>query len=292
MTAAASSVTGSIAIECTCGKRGFIAARLAGRKVRCTGCGQPVRVPAASGSEVSAPPSDERLELMAPSVAPSAAGGLDLLPEVTRTFHDPAALSRQRREPAGVGEAPRKKRSGTGLRRDPDWERHVRGIAFWPMFTGVVCLAGTGVGAVAVLMSALPLRFVFAFVLSMLAVSALHGAYGFFLWRYNGVARVLHLVVSGAMTALGMIALIQVPGVAMKIVTLLELAWPAATFAVLMDPRAGTICTAPYRTLVRRTPNVRVAWWTSPFFYVPIVLTLFAVIMIVSLMASAGIMMR
>lgn len=282
---------GWIAIECTCGRRGSISSRLAGRKVRCTGCGEPVRVPTASGSAPAARGSSEVSSAVVtiPSAAPAKGGdSLDLMPEVTRPFHEPM-VTRQRRAPADADEAPRKRRGSSGHRRDVDWERHLRGIAIWPMISGVLGVALVFIGTFLLLLAKdTPIGFVAVFAIGVFAASALQFAYGYFLWAYGETARVLHLVFSGVATALGLLSVIGVPGTTMKVLTMMELAWPAAMFAVLLSPRAATICSGPYRTLVARTPRVSVAWWTSPFFYLPIVLTALAALAILAAIASFG----
>lgn len=277
---------GSIAIECTCGRRGFIAARLAGRKVKCTGCGQPVRVPAASasGEAESIAPAEP---VAAPRSAPTPSShGLELMPEVTRpSFHEPV-ITRQRRAPAGADDEPRPRRAASGHRRDTDWERHVRAIALWPMISGVLGFVAILIGSLVLLGAQTPLAWVALAFLGMSASSGLQLAYGYFLWTYHDVARLLHLVVNGLLTGLGLVSLVSTPGMLLKAMILLQLAWPAAMFVVLLDPRAATICSASYRTLVARTPRVTVGWWSSPFFYLPIVLVALCLLAIFGLAAS------
>jgi hypothetical protein len=208
------------------------------------------------------------------------------MPEVTRPFHEPA-VTRPRRAPAVADdEAPRARRDAVGLRRDPDWERHVRAIALWPMIFGVLGFVAVLVGALLLLGAQVPLAWITLLFLGTCALSALQLAYGYFLWTYNGAARLVHLVFNGLATGLGLVSLVSTPGMLVKAVILLELAWPAAMFVVLLDPRAATICSGPYRALVARTRRVSVSWWTSPFFYLPIVLVALCALAVVSLAAS------
>lgn len=272
--------TSTISIQCSCGRGGKVPANLAGRKVRCTGCSQYLRVIAPDGAPAT-------------SATAVRSGGLDLPPEVERAAPE-WAPPRPTREPAahGAGRArargPADGRLGEERRRDPDWERHLRAIAFWDLLGGVigVCawsllavLASVG-GAEALMAAAVPLT------LSVLTV-----ALGYFLWTYNGTARLVHMALAGLQVAWGLYQMIGLPGLG-KVVMLVWIAFPAAVLVVLLNVSSATICTPVYQGLVARTPDVRVRWWTSPLFTIPLLVlavgVVLATVLVRATMISAG----
>ncbi|MCO5168333.1 MAG: hypothetical protein M9894_18495 [Planctomycetes bacterium] len=278
--------TTMIEIRCACGRRGHINSGLAGRSVRCTGCGGRVRVPAHT-------PSSEQVALGWAPPAPEPA--LELLPPVER----PAARWEPRRGRLGdaagdEGGERRPPRRGSALaevrRRDLVYEGHLRAISLWNLLSGALGVVGALLMAlVGVWAGAAGIGLGLAFVCC--SVSLLVGALGWALWMYHGAGRALFLVL-GALAMLGhLLELHEAPGV-MKLFVLGPMGWTGAIVYVLASARAAHICTAEYRALVARTaPYAAVRWWCSPFFFVPMVL--FALSATASLvMLGAALVMR
>lgn len=295
----------AITIHCPCGRRGSVAGRFAGRKVRCTGCGEAVRVPAPVAARAEA-----RAHVAALASAPTAPaatsgwgndGGLDLLPAVERHAPDwearlRPALRDEARELAGdrahtptpPSRARRRARGGDESRRDVDTEAHLRALAFWQLAGGALGILGALLFALVSLGGEAPAGVVLLFSLVSCAASAVGGALGYFLWTYHAPARIIYMVLSGLATLGHLVQLVVAPGLPAKVVVLCALAWSTAIFLVVAGARAGYVCTADYRQLVVRTPSVRVRWWASPFFYLPIVFTVLAIGAVVLLVAAAA----
>lgn len=289
-----STTTTMIAIRCACGRQGHINAALAGRAVRCTGCGGKVRVPAhtpPTPAPAWAPPPDLS---WAPPPAPAAAPpALDLLPaverpavawEVRRGVRRPEPDDAQDRGPR----RPRRPGSGDAHRRDLPYEAHLRAISFWQLLSGAVgvvfALVLTLLTIGAAPTTALGLG------LAQGSVSVLVGALGWALWSYYGAGRLLYLLF-GALAMVGhLLQLHHAPG-AMKLVVLVAMGWTGAILVVVASARAAYICTPEYRALVARTARqATVRWWASPFFFVPVVLmviTLAAALVMVGAAMSA-----
>lgn len=281
-----------IQIQCTCGRRGTVAGRFAGRKVRCTACGEAVRV--GSGRQPAARTqarSPAAALASAPTTEPAADCGLELLPAVERQAAEWESRARpvrrdtdRRRLHAPAQRGRRRAHGGDESRRDLDTEAHLRALAFWQLLGGALGVFGallfalTGLGqapAGAVLMMA-------AF---MCGASMVSGALGYFLWTYHGAARVVYMVFSAIAVLSNMVQFVTVPGVG-KLVVLCAAAWSTAIFMVVASARAAYVCTPEYRALVLRT-RARVRWWGSPFFWLPIVLVVLTIGATVLLVAAA-----
>lgn len=268
----------AISIHCVCGRRGRVSPHLAGRKVRCTDCGEGVRVPTPTRPAARA---QARAHVAALAAAPAKRGDeLELMPAVERRAPDwearlsPAARAEARDlADAHRGAGPRARRGHEEGRRDVEVEAHLRAMSFWQLSSGALgALGALGFGVVGLAGHA-PIAALFVLVGAMLALSAVSGALGYFLWTYHAPARLVWLALTGLACLGHLTQLVAAPGIAAKLVVMIALAWPAAMFLVLVGARAGHVCTPDYRALVRRTPAVSVRWYLSPFFYLPILIT-------------------
>lgn len=222
--------SGGVVVECgQCGKRGRVSA--GARRVRCTGCGESLSV--------------ER--------APS--------PAVARPVARESDRDARRRDAPGR-DAPGRDAPG---RDAVDHERHVRAIAVWYRIIGLLLIVATLLvgapaffGGGAALALALPAMLV-------AGLGAGHVALGQGLFTYRPWARVvaLALLALGSLATLANLAQGQVLG------GLIGLAWNGAVAWALACPAGVTIFTPAYALAVERTPDARVAWWTSPFFFLP-----------------------
>ncbi|RMG13448.1 MAG: hypothetical protein D6731_12075 [Planctomycetota bacterium] len=156
-----------------------------------------------------------------------------------------------------------------------DFERHVVAIAFWYRLGGV--LAAVGAFILVALIGPIAL-----IVLPLAAVPYLLG-HG--LSRYLPAAR--WLVVAISILSLARTAFAIHAGESSLLEAGLSIGWDAAVLAVLASASAGHVFSADYRDVVRRSAGVQVAWWTSPFFYLPAGLALLGLLAAASFVASA-----
>lgn len=285
----------TVEVHCGCGQRGAVPAQLAGRMVRCRGCGQGVRVPDARAHARA-----EVAKVMAAAAPVERDGELDLLPPVERPTPD----WEQRLRPDLRSDAlPPEGRAGAGRRRrrshapeayreagrrDVVMEGHLRALALWqmvPAVLGAIVVLGLLVASVVGQLGAASLVLIAVPGALVVATYAL----GHFLWRYHSAARLIHLIIAALGVLGSLFELIAAPGVVGKLAALVGAIWPTAILLVLASPRAAHVCTPEYRDLVRRTPTVVVRWYLSPFFYAPFLLFLLAVgALLVAGVASAG----
>lgn len=312
-----------IAVECACGKRAKVKDELAGRKIKCPECKEPIVVP---GERVATADDD--------AAAPTGKAAFAGLPRKEKT---PAA-GIPRKTPAGgvpraqavggaVGdddEAPRKKGAFAGLprkkggdddaasdekpcpfcaepvkraakkcrhcgeslvdgakegrKRDVDHERHIRAIAVWfrigGLLIGLAALAMGGLGLVGGGRGGARAAGLIVGMSSVfLGFAAGYYAIGHFLWGYSGGARIAFLVLSALGVGLNLLGLV-VGG--MKFGDLLgagiQLGYTGAMMWAVGGAQGAAICTPEYQALVERTPDVKVPFWTSPFFWIPVAL--------------------
>lgn len=183
--------------------------------------------------------------------------------------------------------------SDTGMKkppagRDVRQEEHLRAIAVWQRIGGLLGLIGSGLmlvmgvasgaGAGAVI---LPLF------LGAVAAAAL--AVGQGLWDYRAWGRWAVTALQGLPLLGGAFALLSGSGV---LGPLVQIGWAAAIVAALLSERTSAICTDGYRARVERSPQVTIAWWTSPFFFVPAALLVLGLIAALVMFGGLALMMR
>lgn len=309
---------GKLEMVCGCGARGFVAARFAGARIRCRSCGQHTVV--GEAPRVEAPPVTEWAPrrttprdarpavALAPATAAPTPPALDLLPEpepspslVPSPEPGPAPApgrARLTRSRAGRARATRAAGDGAGFEaaqaaasRDLDQERHVRAIAFWWRLSavlGVVVLVGALVAAVVL---GLPLELLLPMLVAPAFSTGCSYLLGRALWTYHDAARWVTLVLNGLGLVLGVGGVLSVMaqgGMLIAGAATIQLAWPASIVRCLLDPRSAALCTEEYRLNVERSPGVRVAFWTSPFFIVPAVLLGLALLLLLGAFVFAA----
>lgn len=232
----------SIRLNCSgCGTKARVPAKYAGRRVRCTNCQQSLRVPG------GLPEAREEPQFQAQARATTARR-----PRARRVDSNPYA-------PPSAKVESRPSRETRG--RDLAAEGHIQAIAVWGLIqASLVGLAGLvmfGLGAA----SGQPVALVGAVVL---AIGAFFIWQGLALKRYQNWAR----WVTGVILGLGMLG-----GVASVVMTsdvignVIGLSWQAANLWALFGLRANRVFSPSSRSDGRG-----VAWWASPFFYLPFVL--------------------
>lgn len=242
-----------------CGRAARVEGALAGRKTSCDLCQEVIRVPATAASLTVAPEAASVATELAP-VAPMPPGR----PHDAR-FAPPARP---------VSDA-----------RDLEYERHLVALAIWQrvwcvlglIAAGLIFVTTSRVGAafgapVSLAVKAAAWPFVFA---------VTSGALGHYLARYHHAARLLTVLLAGASALLALRA-------GLGPVTLLQVAFDVAVILVLMNPRSARLCTPEYHEVVARTPGVSVPWWSSPFFWIPALMT--ALVLFVALLGGAALL--
>lgn len=150
--------------------------------------------------------------------------------------------------------------AGKAFVRELDHERHVRAIAVWFRIGGVLlalvaAVLGFGGGHGAVL----------AFVLG--GVGAVSYALGEGIWSYRNVARWLGVGLAVLSMAGALLDLSNGFGVG-RLGAAFHVLYDVAVIYVLTEARAQRIFSEGYRDAVARRSE-KVAFWTSPFFYMP-----------------------
>ncbi len=218
----------------------------AGGTIRCRRCGLRVKIPSRAGNLRQ--PDRDAGQRRAP------------IPPTRR--QSPARAGRDRRGTPRAEPPPRAKPllpRNPSSARDEKHERHFRALAFWYFLSA----AGTALSLVLSLVllpagtQALP---VFAFGAFSLALTAVLG-YG--LWTYQSWGR----LGAAGLTALGLV-LHFLPGP--TLLSLVVVAWSGCVLWALVSNRGGRITTPEYREAVAQTRSVRVHWWLSPFFWLPL----------------------
>ncbi|MBL4844552.1 MAG: hypothetical protein JKY65_03420 [Planctomycetes bacterium] len=240
-----------IRLECTCGKIASVPGHYAGRRVRCSQCGLELRV---SGSSSSA----ERVSRTGPRVRSRIRSSQLKSPTRNRpsTTLDPYAPPRAR-----VESKPRRKRS-RGANRDLQAEAHIRAIGVWQRISAVLLFVAAGLGLLAGGFQGAIMVFLFV------GFGAFYWWLGSSLMNYRGWAR----IVIGIFTLLGVLGALA--GLASElnlfsmVINGLSAAWQLATLWALFGARASQVFESGYRLDSRP-----VQWWVSPFFYLPILLT-------------------
>ncbi|MCO5170340.1 MAG: hypothetical protein M9894_28725 [Planctomycetes bacterium] len=167
-----------------------------------------------------------------------------------------------------------------------DHERHVRAIAVWYRIIGLLLMIATLLTAAPAILGGG--RLMLALVVPAVLVGGLgaaHVALGQGLFTYRPWARAVAL----ALLALGSLATLASLAQGEVLRGLIGLAWSGAVAWALACPAGTTIFTPDYARAVERTPDARVAWWTSPFFYVPAALLGLALLLA---FGSAGALLR
>jgi hypothetical protein len=200
------------------------------------------------------------------------------------------------------------------LQRDLPMESHLRALGFWYRLGAIVFGAGflamfgvlgralVGVASLrgSSTLFAGAFGWVAMFVLGMIAGSYILGHY---LARFVNGARIAAAVLTivGLVAGLGRFVLTVVaynkldeyygdvyfarPSLAGPIAMfLLSTIWSIAIAWTLLSGRAAQVCAPTYRTIVARTPTLRASRVKSPFFVVPLVVTLLVAMMVLRLM--------
>lgn len=241
------------------------------RKASCSLCQEVIRVP---GPALTAP-------VAAPIAAQVAAPGpAENLPD--SLFEPPAAHRRSR----AVTPAPMRESSSSS--RDLETEAHLVAIAIWQR---VWCVLGL-IFAFALYKLTVSLSAHFGMtapgalrVVAMPVLGALaSGALGHYLARYHAPARLLTVGLAGLTVAATLWS-------GISFLSIVSCLFDVAVIVVLVNPRSVRVCTPEYRDEVARTADVSVPWASSPFFWIPAVLTLLLVgVALFSALATAALM--
>jgi hypothetical protein len=223
----------------------------------------------------------EELEVAAPEL-----GELQLLPPCSRPrtpTPQPRSTPRSRHRPQG---SRRFREAFTQRKHLLTAERHLRAI-----------------GALDVIVSVIPVLLVYlqlgllllkgGLTVALMAASAVAGAallsgpaasltlgIGVGLWYYEPWARWGATIVRGLQVAACLVAALMVSKVwgAAAFAILCFSAWPAAQLWALHNAAAREVFGPDYRALVRASRSAKVHWAASPFFRVPLLLTLLAIV--------------
>jgi hypothetical protein len=170
----------------------------------------------------------------------------------------------------GSDPAPFRAATPPTVRRDLEAEAHLVALAIWQRISCLACvvfafgtfmaLATTGSAPAALVLAALAIPLAFAVVCGLL---------GFYLMKYDNVAR----VITAAMSGLGILWTV---GGDPSLASVIPLGYHAAAMIVLLGSRSAALCTNEYQQRVACTPEQAVPWARSPFFYVPVLLIVLA----------------
>lgn len=227
-----------ITFDCAaCGKSITVGPAAAGKKGKCPGCKSVVRVPRGRAAF------DE----------------------------PPRAKPRAQAEPPRRDDPPRAASSEAPAERDFEHEAHLKGIAFWFVLAGVLGLLG-----LMVFLAKAPRLSLARDGLILLPVTAMAigmAASGFGLWRYHSLS-------------IGAVAVFAISFLMYRVVQVFFAAslWTGFSAIVagtylgcviwaVFQERAARICSPQYREVVSQTRLQTVAWYKSPFFFVPWILT-------------------
>jgi len=207
------------------------------------------------------------------------------------------------------------------LQRDLAMESHFRGLAFWyrvgaiafgAMFLGLFALAGSALfglaggslhGSDAMVASA------FGYV-AMFVVAAAAGSYvlGHYLGRFANGARIAAAILSIVGLAFTLLRFVLTcvaysrlsalygdsslfadaqPSLMGPIVMfVLSALWSGAIILTLFSGRAAQVCSPAYRTIVARTAAMKASMVKTPFFVVPLVVTILAAMVVLRLLMA------
>lgn len=257
--------TTKIRITCAaCGARGAVPQRYSGRRIRCLSCRQTLRVPTAGWSArhpVVRQPGEVRHYRQAE---------LALEPERTRStfarFPEPQPISARER-------------------RDVDHERHVHAIGFGWQLGGVLQAIGALVFTLLLLGAQAPLGAFLTMTVSAGFAAALW-LVGTGLREHRNWARWVVVALAGLNLLLGMCGLVANTSAAMAMAFVINLAWNGSIIAVLIGARGGGMFDARYRQQIECSRSTRIPWWTSPFFWIPIVLVIVSLVALMVLVGS------
>jgi len=252
-------------IYCRCGASGSVSSRFLGRRIKCRGCGQVL---------VAHPPAPE----------PVARGWrepehLELLPAVERPVFERPEVRHAERKLARANKSRRTRREAGRLIRH---ESHARAISFWNHLSAV--LGGVGVVVGLVFLGRLgaplwPLGFQAMFVGLLFAL-------GRGQWTYQTWARWITVALAGLHLALACVASILQPGVGALLALVISGCWDGGVLWVLLSPAGAAVFSPKYRELVARTGTRQVPFWGSPFFYLPVIAGVLAVLLALALIAA------
>jgi hypothetical protein len=128
----------------------------------------------------------------------------------------------------------------------------------------------------------------------MVAIGAAVFALGHFLWKYINGAR----ITAGVLTALGSLGIVVNLIGALKepatlIVIVPQAAWMVALLWLFFNARSAEICTEEYRRRVTTTSDQAPKVYSSPFFWIPLILCgLGGVVVVIGIVAGAAMASR
>ncbi|HXU71259.1 MAG TPA: hypothetical protein VN947_18120 [Polyangia bacterium] len=204
------------------------------------------------------------------------------------------------------------------LQRDLAMESHLRGLAFWYRIGAVVFGAGFLVlfGLVGGALVSSPLHGSSALMASafgyvaMFVVAAAAGSYvlGHYLGRFANGARIAAAILSIVGLAFTLLRFVLTcvaysrlsalygdsslfadaqPSLMGPIVMfVLSALWSGAIILTLFSGRAAQVCSPAYRTIVARTAAMKASMVKTPFFVVPLVVTILAAMVVLRLLMA------
>ena len=252
----------SIRLNCSgCGNKARVPATYAGRRLRCTKCAQELRVPGGAPEEARG---ERRQERRSPARDQRARATTARRAPVED--RNPYAPPRAKVEPKGNSMV--RGRREDSRNRDMSAEAHVHAVAIWTRVQGLI-LGLLGLGFLGMgLMGGKAIMFAGPMALVIGGLGVFLVWQGLALRRYQNWARWVSAVFIGLsllMTIANVVTTGQVLG------NVLGLAWQGANVWALFGARAN------------RSDGSGVAWWSSPFFYLPVGLTLLGILVIFGL---------
>lgn len=235
---------------------------------------------------------DRALAELPPGPATPPSGSLKLLPPCQR-YREPAPQPKARpsqssrscsecgllhEERGSRCAVCRQERSGRRAPRDLAGEAHVRALACWQMVPGSLGVLLNLIAA-ALLVALAPPQVASATVLPLLLVAlpicALSFGFGYCLWRYHNWARWVTVILSGLALLGGVSSLLGGINAYTFLGALIGAAWHGSVINVLVSK--PHLFEPAYReaALNSRRP---VPFWTSPFFWIPALVFLIALI--------------
>lgn len=260
-----------IPVACACGAQLKVPEGAAGKMVKCPKCAALIPVPAAPGAPTAAPEAPPPIE---------AAPAEKACPYCAETIKAAARIcpfcKTDLARPGGVRRNP----AGDANPRDLKMEGHLRALALWYRIGGLLCAV---VGLIMLVVGAGSGRMGGAEVGCIMAVMVGMGALLFVLGHFLGKLSNGVRIACGVLTILGMVMNLLSLAVGAgggpgggaaaggnALGVLFSLGWSSACLWAFFNGRAAAVCTPAYVDNMARTPQLKSATFSSPFFWIPL----------------------